>query len=305
MREEEEMRAALAMALVVLVVGGANAAGPAGGIPEDPSTVIFQPPKRDPTAPRTPDRRDDSPESAPPVLTELPPLPEGKSAADILGDVPGTLPGPDCAALAGQTEQEAAKVADGSLADSVRALVLFLGHRAARISACPGTAFVAGPRQAVARIVETGLEACHLVIDADRDLEKEASDLARAGALRQAMGINQGRVAALEAFAPTCSDLTRQRMALRLRFARSRAARDRGKVECRLWQDRRRAEMAAVEELRKAGDWAGGIARLDGPVAAAIHGMIAACGAQSPGVELAKKSWVFRRKALQGRLISR
>lgn len=236
------------------------------------------------------------------VLTELPPLKAGKSAEDMLGAVPGTLSDAECATLDQQMQASKQRLdAATNLAELAELAITHAADIRLVAALCPGRSVPAPPDAAVARVTATGLEACHIVLDADKALQDRAGDQRKQKRYRGMMAIDDARLWAIEAFSPSCSKLTARTIESRLKFAKQQVERNRESYPCRIWQDFQRAEMDKVRALGKEKDFKQAIDVLDNRVAAAIHGMGAAC-ADEKYMESSKNYWLSQRQYLQQRM---
>ncbi|PLX38214.1 MAG: hypothetical protein C0606_08325 [Hyphomicrobiales bacterium] len=288
---------------------------PAPGIapPESQTLRVIQPPKdtaaKKVAPPKTGDKKAEDKEVAPgipasalTILTDLPPLPEGKTAEDVLGFTPGARSAEACAALTGELAAESAALEAGNLADKTRTAVQLAAHIRIAASVCPGASVPEMPQAVVDAVAATGLEACHIVLEADKTLEAAGRDLQKANDFLSMIANTEGRLWALEGFAPTCSSATERSMSSKVRFAKSQLDREKEFYGCRLWQDLQRQEMDGLRVLMKDKKWVEGIALLDGRIAAVLHGAQAACGDKG-SVDSMKKYWLTQRQFFQGRLI--
>ncbi|MCC2113889.1 MAG: hypothetical protein KDJ16_17770, partial [Hyphomicrobiales bacterium] len=233
------------------------------------------------------------------ILTELPSLPDGKTPEDVLGAAPGTLDADGCAVEKKAVDDAMALLTGAAnLGEAAKHAV----HAAARIKAaaalCPDLALPDLPEDVAQKVVDTGLEACHIVMDAEREVSTAARDYQTKKLYRAMIAISEARAWALKAFLPACSRLTERSVTSRIASTEKQIARDQETYPCYTWQNFVRDETKAVGDLTMKKDWNGALERMDGRTLAAIHGMDAAC-AKKDAVESTTKYWLSQRKNIQ------
>jgi len=231
-------------------------------------------------------------------VNDLPPLPAGKTPAEVLGLLPGTAAPADCTERAARVTAAKGRLDHAAtLADEIQHAVRLGAESRVLAALCPGQPVPALPKQTVAAVRHSGLDACHVVFLAVDDLNASEQEYRAAKLYRAVLAVGEAKLWALEAFADTCSPLTKRAMDTRITFARKLVARNAETYPCRIWQEFFRAEAADLRGLTKDKDWDAAVTLLETRLAPAIHGMAALCEEKS--VDANKSYWLSQRRFVE------
>ncbi|HHK73707.1 MAG TPA: hypothetical protein ENJ57_00930 [Rhizobiales bacterium] len=236
------------------------------------------------------------------ILTQLPPLAAGKTPTSILGAVPGTLGPQACRAIQQRVARAGQNLrAARTFATQTRQAILYTAEVKAASSLCPTLPAGRLPEAVLAGAINTGLDACPVVLQTIRDLNAVATGYRKKSMYRGLFGITQAKLWAMERMQGSCSRYTQGIMKSTLKYTRKAADRERKSYTCRIWQNLFYSEMKAVRALSSKKAIAQALRRLDSRAAAAIHGERAACENPSYAAS-SEKQWLSTRKYLQLRM---
>jgi len=243
-----------------------------------------------------------APQNALLILTQLPALPAGATPESILGGAPGFPDPQTCQQIIGKIASSGKNLsAAKTFAEQTIKAIIYVADVKAAQALCPSMRPSKLPDAVLTGAINTGLDACPVVFETVKKLNKVSSEYRKRKLYRGIFGVNEAKLWALERLNGNCSKNTAFIMKSTLKYARSSAQRDQKTYTCRLWQDRFYEEMKKARALGTAKRILEAIKHLDTRAAAAIHGQIKAC--ENPSYsQNSKKQWLSSRKYLQVRL---
>ncbi len=283
-------------------------AKPVANAPAAPAYTPPAPPAPALNAPLAPARPAAPPQPVTPaqynlvILTQLPPLPAGQTPISILGGKPGLLGPQACRTLQQRVVRAGQNLsAARTFAAQTRAAILYAAEVKAIAALCPSIPAGRLPEAVLTGAINTGLDACPVVLETFKTLNGLASDFRKKSMYRGLFGLTQAKLWVMERLVNSCSRYTRGIMKSTLKYTRKNAERERKSYTCRIWQNLFYGEMKAVRALSSKKAVRQALKRLDTRAAAAIHGQRTACAKPSYATS-SEKQWLSTRKYLQLRM---
>ncbi|MEM7301268.1 MAG: hypothetical protein AAF468_09310 [Pseudomonadota bacterium] len=241
------------------------------------------------------------PEGALKIVTEFPGLPEGQTIEGMIGGAPGMADEATCQTLEAEVGKASAALKSGNLGERATASIQYAALVMEHQATCPAVDGMKLPISTIAEVNNTGLEACHIAIAGAKAIDDRGKVNRRGKNYRAYLANGKARIWALEAFEPSCSELTKRRMESSIKFAKSSLERNQAYFGCQIWQQYQRDQMKVVRDLSRNKDYVGAITLLDTKLVAAIAGMEKNCEAGAT-MDNTKKYWLSQRKSVQLRL---